>query len=73
MVIRLRRRLKETSFKAKTSRVSFGEDVIKELSIPVIIDEYNHEMGVIDEFDHLIAQNPGLRCVWRGGSQALKH
>jgi Transposase IS4 len=73
MVVRLRRRPKETSSKAKTSRVPFGEDAIKELSIPVIADEYNYHMGAVDEFDHLTAQNPGLRCVRRGGSQALEH
>jgi hypothetical protein len=67
-VVRLRKRLKETSFKAKTSRVSFGEEAVKELSIPVIADIYNYYMGAIDEFDHLIAQNPGLRYVKRGGS-----
>jgi hypothetical protein len=54
-VIRLRKRLKETSFKAKTSRVPFREDPVKELSIPVITDAYNYHMGTVDEFDHLIA------------------
>jgi hypothetical protein len=73
MVVQLRRRPKETSSKAKTSRVPFGEDAVKELSIPVIADEYNYHMGAVDEFDHLTAQNPGLRCVRRGGSQALEH
>jgi hypothetical protein len=71
-VIRLRKRLKETSFKAKTSRVPFKEEAIKELNIPVITDVYNYYMGAIDEFDHLTAQNHGLRPVKRGGSQALK-
>jgi Transposase IS4 len=72
-VKRFRKRPKETSSKAKTSRVPFGEEAIKELSIPVITDEYNHQMGAVDEFDHLTAQNPGLRPVRRGGSQALEH
>jgi hypothetical protein len=53
-VIRLRRRLKETSFKVKTSRVPFKEDLVKELSILAIIDAYNYHIRVIDEFDHLI-------------------
>jgi hypothetical protein len=30
-------------------------------------------MGAVDEFDHLTAQNPGLRPVRRGGAQALEH
>jgi hypothetical protein len=72
-VVRLRRRPKETSSKAKTSRVPFGEDPVKELSIPAIADAYNYHMGAVDEFDHLTAQNPGLRRVKRGGSQALEH
>ena len=72
-VKRLKRRLKETSSKAKTSRVPFGKEAIKELNIPVITDEYNHHIGAVDEFDHLTTQNSGLRPVKRGGSQALEH
>jgi hypothetical protein len=72
-VVRLRKRPKETSSKAKTSRVLFGQEPIKELSIPVIADEYNYYIGEVDEFDHLTAQNPGLRPVRRGGHQALEH
>jgi hypothetical protein len=30
-------------------------------------------MGAVDEFDHLTAQNAGLRHVERGGHQALEH
>jgi hypothetical protein len=30
-------------------------------------------MGAVDEFDHLTAQNAGLRHVKRGGHQALEH
>jgi hypothetical protein len=72
-VVRLRKRPKETSFKAKTSRVPFREEAVKELSILTIADAYNYHMGAIDEFDHLTAQNPRLRLVRRGGSQALEH
>jgi hypothetical protein len=72
-IIQLRRRPKETSSKAKTSRISFGEDVIKELSIPTIADAYNYYMGVVDEFDYLTAQNPGLWPIRHGGAQALEH
>ena len=54
-VVRLRKRLKETSFKVKTLRVLFGEETIKEFSILVIADIYNYYMGVIDEFNYLIA------------------
>ena len=72
-VVRLRKRPKETSSKAKTSRVPFGREPIKELNIPAIANEYNYHMRAIDEFDHLTARNPGLRLVRRGGHQALEH
>ncbi len=54
-IVCLRNRTKETSFKAKTARKLFGKEAIKELSIPVIADEYNYYMGAVDEFDHLTA------------------
>jgi hypothetical protein len=41
-VIQLRKRPKETSFKAKTARIPFGKEAVKDLSIPVIADEYNY-------------------------------
>jgi hypothetical protein len=72
-VTRLRKRPKETSSKAKTAQAPFGKDAIKELSIPAIADSYNYHMGAVDEFDHLTAQNAGLRHVERGGHQALEH
>ena len=72
-VTRLRKRPKETSFKAKTTRVPFGKASEKELEIPAIADAYNYHMGAVDEFDHLTAQNAGLRHVERGGYQALEH
>jgi len=54
-VLRLRKRLKETSFKAKTSRAPFGNDAIKELLILAVVDGYNYHIGAVDEFDHLTA------------------
>jgi hypothetical protein len=54
-VSRLRKKPKETSSKAKTTRELFGNNVIKELSIPLIADGYNYHMGAVDEFDHLTA------------------
>jgi hypothetical protein len=70
---RLRKRPKETSSKAKTARRPFGKEAVKVLSIPAIADGYNYHMGAVDEFDHLTAQNAGLRHVERGGHQALEH
>jgi hypothetical protein len=72
-VLRQRKRPKKTSSKAKTARVPFGDQAIKELSIPAVADGYNYHMGAVDEFDHLTAQNPGLRHIERGGHQALEH
>ncbi|CZT13758.1 uncharacterized protein RCO7_07121 [Rhynchosporium graminicola] len=70
---RLRKRPKETSSKAKTSRVPFKGQPEVWLYIPIIADCYNYGMGGVDEFDHLIAQNAGLRHVERGGHQAIEH
>jgi len=72
-ILRLRKRPKETSSKAKTTRVPFSNQATKVLSIPAITDEYNYHMGAVDEFNHLTAQNAGLRHVERGGYQALEH
>ncbi len=47
------KRPKETSSKAKTLRVPFREEAIKELSIPIIIDIYNYYIGVINKFNYL--------------------
>jgi hypothetical protein len=54
-IARLRRRPKETSSKAKTSRVPFRKEPVKELSIPAITDEYNYHIGAVNAFDHLTA------------------
>ena len=72
-VQRLRKRPKETSSKAKTTREPFGLDPVKVLSIPAIVDRYNYHIGAVDEFDHLTAQNARLRHIERGGHQALEH
>jgi hypothetical protein len=73
-VERYRKRPKETSSKAKTSRAVFAEgEAVKKLPIPIVADSYNHKMGAVDVGDQLIAQNPGLRHVRRGGHQAIEH
>ncbi|PMD53552.1 uncharacterized protein K444DRAFT_541325, partial [Hyaloscypha bicolor E] len=72
-VLRRRKRPKETSSKAKTVRIPFGNQAIKTLSIPAIADRYNYYMGAVNEFDYLTAQNASLRHVERGGHQALEH
>jgi hypothetical protein len=47
-VIRLRRRLKETSFKVKIARAPFGKEAIKELNILAIADRYNYYIGAVN-------------------------
>ncbi len=64
-VLRLRKRPKETSSRARTAREPFGSNATKELLI--LADGYNYHMGAVDEFDHLTAQNTGLRLVKKGG------
>jgi hypothetical protein len=59
-VLSIRKRPKETSSKAKIAREPFRDNAIKELSIPVVADYYNHFISAIDEFNHLIAQNASL-------------
>jgi hypothetical protein len=59
-VLRQRKRPKETSSKAKTTRIPFSNQAIKTFSIPAIADRYNYYMGVVNEFDYLTAQNTGL-------------
>jgi hypothetical protein len=65
-VLRLRKRPKETSSKAKTFRAPFGNNAVKELLIPAIANGYNYYIRAVDEFDHLAAQNARLRHVKRG-------
>jgi hypothetical protein len=54
-VVRLRKRPKETSFKAKTLRQPFSNKLKKELVILAIINGYNYYIGIVDEFNYLIA------------------
>ena len=72
-VKRLRKRPKETSSKAKTIRKPFGKEPVKILLIPIIADGYNYYIGVVNEFDYLTVQNPGLWYVECKGHQALEH
>ena len=72
-VLRIRKRPKETSFKAKTAREPFGNNIIKELFISIVINRYNYYLGIINEFNYLIAQNASLYYIKRRGAQALEH
>jgi hypothetical protein len=65
-VLRLRKRPKETSSKAKTVQVPFSKQATKVLLIPVVTDRYNYNMRVVNEFNYLTTQNASLRHVERG-------
>jgi hypothetical protein len=52
-VLRLRKRPKETSSKAKTLRVLFSNLPEKELEILAIIDGYNYYISIVNKFDYL--------------------
>lgn len=47
-IIRPRRRPPKTATNARSSREVFGEQAVKQLSIPVFIDLYNHCMNGVD-------------------------
>jgi hypothetical protein len=72
-VVRTRKRPKETSSSAKTSRVPFGNSPTKELEIPQFIDDYNHQMNAVDRGDQLRSYNAGLRRIRKGGWHAIWH
>jgi hypothetical protein len=52
-IIRKRRRPQATSTNGHLVRKVFGDDVRKDLSIPLFIDDYNHFMGGVDIADQL--------------------
>jgi hypothetical protein len=72
-VIRKRKRPKETSSAARTARKPFGNSPIKNLRIPTVYNDYNHNMGGVDIADQLREGMSGLRRIRRGGWRALWH
>lgn len=56
-VTRSRRRPPKTATNARTSRVIFGDEAVKELAIPQFIDIYNHFIGGVDQADQLRSYN----------------
>ena len=55
IILSIRKRPKETSFKVKILRALFSNKAVKELKILVIINKYNYFISIINEFNHLIA------------------
>ena len=70
-VLRLRKRPKLSSSKAKTARKPFGGEPTKMMEIPQVYDAYNHQMGAVDLADQLQGNNGDLRRIKRGGAQAV--
>ena len=63
VVIKLRRKPRETSLNAANVRVAFGEESRKELPIPVIINDYNRYKVGVDLCDQFCSYySPNIRC-----------
>jgi hypothetical protein len=70
-VERLRKRPSETSSAAKTSRKPFGPNTRTTLPIPEYEDEYNHQIGAVDQGNQLKKPNTLEKLYRRGGHQSL--
>ena len=64
-VIRQRRRPARTSTNARTSRMVFGDAVVKDLAIPDYIDIYNHFMNGVDVADQLRSYYNTQKSHWK--------
>ena len=71
-VIRQRRRPTQTSTNARTSRMVFGDAVVKDLAIPNYIDMYNHFMNGVDVADQLRSYYNTQKSHWKSW-KALQH
>ena len=68
MIIRKRKRPSKRKKGAAKTRKAFGDEITKDMEIPVLIDEYNHHMGGVDIFDQLKSYHDTLRVhrkTWR--------
>ncbi|KAK1961629.1 hypothetical protein LY78DRAFT_560465, partial [Colletotrichum sublineola] len=65
-ILRSRRRPTKSSAAARTAREVFGSEAQKELPILVWIDNYNHNMNVVDTGDQIRSYNQHERPIRRG-------
>ena len=72
LTLKTRHQPSKTSSCAKTARVPFAGQAVKELEIPFFIDAYNNNMNGVDIGDQLRANSDNKsRRTRRGGWQAL--
>ena len=71
-IVRQRRRPAKTSTNARTSRMVFGDAVVKDLAIPDYIDMYNHFMNGVDIADQLRSYYNTQKSHWKSW-KALWH
>ena len=68
MIIRKRKRPSKGKTGAAKTKEAFGDEIVKDMEIPVLIDEYNHHMDGVDIFDQLKSYHDTLRIhrkTWR--------
>jgi hypothetical protein len=62
-ILRARRRPRLTAVNRRNVQAVWGNDPVKEIEIPAVIDDYNHWMGGVDLADQMIAYyRPNVRC-----------
>jgi Transposase IS4 len=63
-ILRQRKKPRQTKTNKNHLQLVWGSEWVKDITIPGIIDDYNHWMGGVDKADQLIAYyRPNMRCV----------
>ena len=62
-VVKARRRPRTTQVNRRHVRAVWGDDPVKDIAIPAVVNDYNHWKVGVDVFDQLLASLfPDLRC-----------